>query len=347
MKKNHIENLIENYNRLKGIGLSSHYVEHEWNGYEFEDIQNLYNEVTRIFDLAISNNILSGVTLSINFFNEMNNQLGIATNNLHTFIAEEASKVAKDQAFPQIMSALDRILQALRSYNIASLSLGGQVLQNEVEKLYTLSSEAQEALEGVLELTNLSKKVLLEVNSTKISEAFAKRKVSIVKQKLLWLALVLTSVGASFLISYLIVLPFFDRFNNSSILSSSLEKKAIETIKLDQTGVEKSDPFAGAYMGIVLRISLLAPFIYLLVLGINQYNKEREYEEQYAHREAISSSIPGYHGLIEDDEIKDQLAKDASTIIFAVPQLSKEDGVNKKALQLFEKLIPIIDKRVK
>jgi len=70
---------------------------------------------------------------------------------------------------------------------------------------------------------------------------------------------------------------------------------------------------------ILLRSVVLIPIYLGFGFAFSQYRKERDLEEEYAHKSAVASSLPNYGDLAKDDNVKDQIVSGASNVIFASP----------------------------
>lgn len=68
-----------------------------------------------------------------------------------------------------------------------------------------------------------------------------------------------------------------------------------------------------------LRIGALLPIFSIFGLAFSQYRKERNLEEEYAHKSAVASSLPNYADLAVVDDVKDQILSEASSVIFVSP----------------------------
>lgn len=95
---------------------------------------------------------------------------------------------------------------------------------------------------------------------------------------------------------------------------------------------------------IALRAALFVP-IYLLVYFVSsQYIKERNLEEEYAHKETVSSVLATYGDLLTDPAMKNTMFARISDIVFSSP-VSREEGplvnIGRKELDLVEQVVKI------
>jgi hypothetical protein len=65
------------------------------------------------------------------------------------------------------------------------------------------------------------------------------------------------------------------------------------------------------------------PFFFLLFYAVAQYNKERNFQEEYAFKSAVALTIKAYSDIIEKDELKDELIVNSVSGIFKSPTIYK------------------------
>lgn len=76
---------------------------------------------------------------------------------------------------------------------------------------------------------------------------------------------------------------------------------------------------AAAIATIFLRTLILIPLFAAFGFAFSQYSKEREYEEEYAHKAAVAHSLPNYGDLAKDANVRDQIVTAATNVIFVSP----------------------------
>jgi hypothetical protein len=69
----------------------------------------------------------------------------------------------------------------------------------------------------------------------------------------------------------------------------------------------------------LMRSIFLLPLYATLGFAFAQYRKERDFEEQYAHKAALAVSLPQYGELAKGDVAKDQIVTGATNVVFAPP----------------------------
>lgn len=65
------------------------------------------------------------------------------------------------------------------------------------------------------------------------------------------------------------------------------------------------------------------PFFFLLFYSISQYNKERNFQEEYAFKSAVALTIKAYSDIIQKEELKDELIVNSVTSIYKSPMAQK------------------------
>lgn len=63
------------------------------------------------------------------------------------------------------------------------------------------------------------------------------------------------------------------------------------------------------------------PFFFLLFYSISQYNKERNFQEEYAFKSAVALTIKAYADIIQKDELKDELIINSVNGIYKSPTI--------------------------
>lgn len=66
------------------------------------------------------------------------------------------------------------------------------------------------------------------------------------------------------------------------------------------------------------------PAIFLLLFSINQYRKERNFQEEYAFKSAVALTIDAYSGRLQDPANKDKLIMEAVLSVYRTPLEEKQ-----------------------
>lgn len=73
------------------------------------------------------------------------------------------------------------------------------------------------------------------------------------------------------------------------------------------------------------------PFFFLLFYSISQYNKERNFQEEYAFKSSVALTIKAYSDIVKKEELKDELIVNSVTGVYKSPTIyrtkkTKEDN---------------------
>ena len=68
-----------------------------------------------------------------------------------------------------------------------------------------------------------------------------------------------------------------------------------------------------------LRFLFLVPVFVLLGFALAQYRKERNFEEEYAHKAAVAVTLPNYGDLLPPGPVREQIVSAAANVIFSSP----------------------------
>jgi hypothetical protein len=131
-----------------------------------------------------------------------------------------------------------------------------------------------------------------------------------------------------------------ERVNNATKLEGKIIRKASDhhdTTQERKTNEEiphippkdNSDRSAIDSMNLIIYIMLrslvLIPIYIIVYFFLKQYSKERDIEENYAHKQTVSATLKTYGELLRDSVAKDSIAINASEVIYSSPnqQLQK------------------------
>ncbi|MCE2987382.1 MAG: hypothetical protein LW830_05945 [Phenylobacterium sp.] len=80
-----------------------------------------------------------------------------------------------------------------------------------------------------------------------------------------------------------------------------------------------TQPTSSFWSSLATRSIVLVPIYVGFGFVLSQYKKERDFEEEYAHKASIATSLPNYRDLAKEDSVKDQIASRAAEVIFSPP----------------------------
>jgi len=77
------------------------------------------------------------------------------------------------------------------------------------------------------------------------------------------------------------------------------------------------------------------PFFYLLYYSISQYNKERNFQEEYAFKSAVALTIKAYADVIKEEKLKDEMIVSSVNAIYKSP-IAEKGQSKKESNEIFE-----------
>lgn len=233
-------------------------------------------------------------TLTRAALNGLSNQLQ-AAHNTYTQLT-----TTRDQSsYQNFANALDQFAYHTRMFGVPYLAAGGIQLETQRQ---ALTKELQTLGENVAEVESLKRDVRTLITPAiagSLSEAFRLRRDSIYKGRLLWL--VVCCALAAF--------AMYATFDFVHSITSLLQLPA------NNIANQRIDP----WIVIVIRTVVLVPVFAAFGFAFAQYRKERDFEEEYAHKAAVANSLPNYGDLAREQAVRDRLITAATTVIFTSP----------------------------
>ena len=263
----------------------------KWNNLENRDIQNLIDDTL----ISLREIVKAGLLKEIPFnqLTNINNQLNTILSQVPTIKNLQPNQVTNQHH--QALSAFLNINNNLRSSGIYSIYR----LNPDIEKKALILDEQltkSSRLESDLKkLTEQVRNLLDPALAGSLSKAFDVRKKQISKQKWFWFLVLIISTGVAIYVTHDIIVFFSEIAKNNA--NDKVEFKLIWLI----------------------RFLVLIPTYFLVGFSISQYNKERNLEEDYAHKATIAQALPSYSELIVDQQIKDEITSAASNVAFDSP----------------------------
>lgn len=77
------------------------------------------------------------------------------------------------------------------------------------------------------------------------------------------------------------------------------------------------------------------PFFFLLFYSISQYNKERNFQEEYAFKSAVALTIKAYADIIKEEKLKDEMIISSVNAVYKSPTVEKSRS-KKESYEIFE-----------
>lgn len=233
-------------------------------------------------------------SLSRSAINGLSSQLQ-STNNTFTQLT-----TTRDQSsYQNFANALDQFAYHTRMFGVPYVAAGGAQLETQRQ---AFSKELQTLSENVAEVEALKKDVRTLITPAiagSLSEAFRQRRDAIYKGRVLWLV-VCFGLG---------IFATYATFDFVHSLGSLLQPQP-----------PASQPAqVNLWVAIAIRTIVLLPVFAAFGFAFTQYRKERDFEEEYAHKAAVANSLPNYGDLAREQAVRDRLVTAATAVIFTSP----------------------------
>lgn len=256
------------------------------------------------YDPLITSGEISLLTKSA--FNNLIGQIQ-AVNNQYTQLTN-----SRDQSsYQNFANSIDQFVYHTRMFGIPFLAVGGAQIESQRQAINT---ELDTLTKNNIEVENLKKDVRTLITPAiagSLSEAFRLRRNSIYKNRIFWLIVcVLLGVFAT-----------TETFKFVNVLTSSLPE--FKSPQANQTSI---------WLIIAIRTIVLIPIFAAFGFSFAQYRKERDFEEEYAHKAAVANSLPNYGDLAREAGVRDQIVTAATTVIFSSPSEQARNAETSNAL---------------
>lgn len=264
----------------------------EWDGPNVTETLSMLQFLRTTFEPLISSGELNVLTKTA--FNGLMGQIQ-SVNNTYTQLTQ-----SRDQSsFQNFANAVDQLAYHTRMSGIPLLAAGGAQLEAQrlafAQELQTLTKNNTE----VEELKKAVRTLITPAIAGSLSEAFQQRRDAVYKGRLVWLvACVLLGLVASY--------ATFDFVH------------AVSAAAAPRPAASPEQPLS-LWIVIAIRTVVLVPLFAGFGFAFAQYKKERDFEEEYAHKAAVANSLPNYGELARDHAIRDQIVTAATAVIFSSP----------------------------
>lgn len=277
----------------------------KWNNLDSEDIKELVDETIDLLSSTVDQELLKEV--GYNHLNAINNNLNNFNNQLQLVAGVQPSQLRNQHH--NLLNQLNAVNSTIRTCGLyAIIKLGPDIPEKDrllQEQLNNINEKKADIDKYAAQIRTLMSPAVAD----RLSTAFSKRKKQIFYQKIGWLILLIISVALAY-------------FSTNSI-----------SAEISQLISEESDSNSSNNIQIgiiwIIRLLILFPIYFVVFFSIRQYIKERKFEEVYAHKSAISETLPSYPELLTKKEIGDNITSDAAAVIFA-PAESDEERVSKR-----------------
>ena len=299
-----------------------------WNGLDFDDFVESYNEMLKILDAIYENELL--INSPFNLLNSINSQLNNVLQQSNAFIANRAQA-----QYQNVFQHIENMRTNLQTWGFRYEAILGKDIE---ERSKLIDEEITQLLSKKTEIEALRTSVssLIEpAVAGSLSKSFTDRKKDLHVNQNRWFWASVITAGLSVIITIAIVW---------SIVGMFTTKEVLEAIQNGKNGTEGI-----IWTTIALRVGVLLPIYSIFIFSFLQYKKERDLEEEYAHKAAVATSLPNYGGLAVENDVKDQILSEASKVIFTSPSATKNEkyknediGINQlnSVLSNIQKFIP-------
>jgi len=246
--------------------------------------------------------------------------------NVHNMYAQ--LRASRDQAsFQNFAQNLDSLAYHLRMFGVPFLSVGGAYLEKTSASLTTELDRLIATRTEVEKLRDEVKTLITPAVAGSLSQAFTARKDILLRGRIAWGVIALL-IGA-----YCI---------HATYGFATAVGDALTTSKPAGT---QNDLI---WLSVLIRSVILLPLYAAFGFSFAQYKKERDFEEEYAHKAAVATSLPNYGDLTREPAVRDQIVTGATNVIFSSPtskhiESEKQEKVLGGVKEIFDsvsKLIP-------
>lgn len=299
-----IEQISNTWNNISALDLETPLAQgnfNPWNNLDKNDYINSFKDMSEIMSAAIEQNALEKYPWNIL------NSLQSTLNNVFQQTQQFASS-PNQNTFQNSLSQIESLRTNLRSWGVHSYVKFGQNIESKIQGF---DIEYQKIVGKSNEIENLKEsveKLIQPAVAGSLSKSFSDRQQKLKTNRSIWFWAAIIAGVSSAIATVLVVVKLIDVFTLN--FPQNVTSEQIEEII-------KKQPSGSAIQ--LLRIAILFPFYYLFGISFNQYKSERNLEEEYAHRSAVSTSLPNYGDLAGDPKVKDQIISSATQVIFTTP----------------------------
>ena len=312
-KKAKIQQLRTIFDQFKSFDFAGFFADpgtySEWDGLDIEEFKSSIEYIIETYDEAFEKDVFTRLPFAS--LNALVNSLTNANQHCPPLFQQK-----QQGQFQNAAAQVDNVVHQLMIYDVNYYLVVGQDIE-EIRKVYETESQKLTVNNAEVESLKSSVKGLIEpAVSGSLSKSFSDRKNSLFKGRVIW--------GVTSIIFAIIAVVA--TYKVSEAVITSLD----HNISVTQKGENKKDSTIASSDSlslILLRSVVLIPLYIGFGFAFSQYRKERDLEEEYAHKAAVATTLPNYGDLAKDDSVKDQIVSGASNVIFASPihQTSKKE----------------------
>ena len=314
-KKTKIQQLRTIFDQFKALDFESFFADpgtySEWDGLDLEEFKSSVDYIIDTYEDAFEKNVFSRLP-----FASINALVGSLTNaNQH---CPPLFQHKQQGQFQNAAQQIDNVVHQLMIYDVNYYLIVGEDIE-EIRRVFETESQKLSVNNAEVESLKTSVKGLIEpAVSGSLSKSFSDRKTSLFKGRVAWGV-------ASIVFAIIAVLATYKV--SEAVITSLNHNVALEQKSENNKTVTQAQNNKDSWSLILLRSVVLVPLYLGFGFAFSQYRKERDLEEEYAHKAAVATTLPNYGDLAKDDSVKDQIVSGASNVIFASPihQASKKE----------------------
>jgi hypothetical protein len=272
----------------------------DFDGPTLSEAQSELRFVVETFDSMLATDSLK--ELSWNAMNTLQSLL----QNVHNAFTPLAS--TRDQgSYQNFAQHLDSLAYHTRLMGLPYLAMGGSQLERaraqaamELDRLVSTRGEVEQLRDNVRTL-------ITPAVAGSLSQAFTTRRDALLVGRIVW------GVGALLLGGFAV----FATFSFANVVGEAMK------VALTASASTSHDI---VWAGAIIRSMVLIPLFAAFGFAFAQYKKERDFEEEYAHKAAVAASLPNYGELARDASVRDQIVTGATGVIFSSPTAQYRAG---------------------
>jgi len=283
-----------------------------WNNLDKDDYKKSFQDLKEIMDAVVEQNALDKYPLNI--ISSLQSTLNTVFQQIQQFVSSP-----QQNTFQNSLSQIESLRTNLRSWGVHSYVKFGQNIETKIQGF---DIEYQKIIGKANEIETLKQSIenlIKPAVAGSLSKSFSDRQSKLKTNRNIWFWVAIIAGISSAIATVIVVSKLIDVFTINFPENATQEQI--------QTLLDKQPSSSGIQL---LRIAIIFPFYYLFGISFNQYKRERNLEEEYAHRSAVSTSLPNYGDLASDQNVKDQIISSATQVIFTTPIDRKSLNKSKK-----------------
>lgn len=315
MSKNaKIDQLKTIYQQFKDLDFDTFFADPgvytEWEGLSLDEFKDSVEYISATYDEAFEKNIFNKLPFA------SLNALFSSLNNTNQHCPQLFAHKQQGQ-FQKAAQQVDSVVHQLMIYDVNYYLIVGEDI-DEIKDVFEVESQKLTVTNAEIETLKNSVQSLIEpAVSGSLSKSFSDRKSSLFHGRIAWgivaIIFAVIAIVATFKVSEAVI----ESISVNTEIEAPEQKRDKE--KTEAKPVVEENKQDQSLSLILLRSVVLIPIYLGFGFAFSQYRKERELEEEYAHKAAVATTLPNYGDLAKDDSVKDQIVTGASNVIFASP----------------------------